>query len=580
MSGSYAMDSDIFQEAIDAELYLPSIGTNRELSQLLAPPVSLVSALALAACGGGDGQSSATASPPPAPAAPPPPAPPTSTQASRFLAQSTMGATDADIKAVVAQGYDGWLGSQFAKPRASTFWDWLMSNGYNVPVNLFREAGFDSMVWSSLIGGEDQLRQRTSLALMSIIVVGIESVPVFWPQYGMATYMDILWDNAFGNYRTIIEKISTNLAMSKYLTFLESKKSNEFGSLPDENFARELMQLFSIGLYQLNIDGSLKLNNGKPIETYSLADISGLARVMTGWYEGSYDRTTPEVVRFKNVQNPSEHEMGPKTFLGTTIPAGTDGVASLKIALDVIFNHANVAPFISKQLIQHLVTSNPSPTYIQRVATIFENNGSGVRGDLRAVFRAILLDPEARDDVSAASSTTFGKLREPVMRFTGWARAFGANSPSGKWEIGDTSSQGFGLGQSIGRSPSVFNFFRPGYTPPNSAIATQKLVAPEFQITNEISIIGFINYMILTLRDGRGDVRGNFAEYVAVANESQLMIDLINLRVAANQVSAATIAQIKTAVDSLPSATPNDLQDRVNNAIILIMASPEYLVLR
>jgi uncharacterized protein (DUF1800 family) len=279
------------------------------------------------------------------------------------------------------------------------------------------------------------------------------------------------------------------------------------------------------------------------------------------------------------VQDATQHEPGEKKFLGTTIPAGTDGVASLKLALDAIFAHANVAPFVSKQLIQHLVTSNPSPAYVQRVATVFENNGSGVRGDLKAVVRTILLDTDARNDAAAAASTSFGKLREPVMRFTNWARAFGATSPSDVWAIGDTHYTST-LGQGVGRSPSVFNWFRPGYKPPNTAIATQGMVAPELQIANEVTVINYINYMMTMMKSGAGDFKANYTEYLAKASDSQALIDLINLRLAANQVSAATVAQIKTAVDSAPSDTPAALQDRVNIATILIMASPEYLILK
>lgn len=553
-------------------------------SILPPPPVAIVPALALtlSACGGDSGTAASAGAPPsPAPAAPPPPPPPppTTTQAARFLAQSTMGTTDADIQAVVSQGYDGWLGTQFAKARPTTFWNWLNTNGYNIPVNVFRDSGTDAMIWSQLISADDQLRQRVSVALMSILVVGIDGLHFTWQQFAMAAYMDILWDNAFGNYRTLLDKISTSPVMGFYLTYINSKKANSAGSVPDENYAREIMQLFSIGLYQLNLDGTQKLSGGKPIETYTINDITGLARVFTGW-TWTYDTSTPDLHKTPMFQNAGDHETGAKTFLGTTIPAGTDGVASLKIALDTIFAHPNVAPFVSKQLIQHLVTSNPTPAYVQRVATIFENNGSGVRGDLRAVVRAILLDTEARNDAAAAASTSFGKLREPVMRFTGWARAFGATSPSGKWAIGNVMSQAYHLGQNVGRSPSVFNFFRPGYVPPGSAVATANMVAPEFQLTNEVSVIGYINFMILSMRDGWDDVKGNFTDYVAKATDSQALIDLINLRVAANQVSAATVAQIKTAVDSLPSATPTDLQSRVMVATIMIVASPEYLILK
>jgi uncharacterized protein (DUF1800 family) len=574
------MDFEVLHD-IEVEGVLPP-ESDSVSSVLLPPPVAIVPALGLAACGDGGTATAASASapPPPAPPAPPPPPPPTTTQSARFLAQATMGTTNADIQAVVSQGYDGWLGAQFGKARPTTFWDWLNANGYNIPVNIYRDAGTDSMIWSQLITSDDQLRQRVGVALMSILVVGIDGTHFSWQQFAMAAYMDILWDNAFGNYRTLLEKISNSPVMGIYLTFLNAKKASSTGSVPDENYAREIMQLFSIGLYQLNMDGTQKLVNNKPVETYTINDVTGLARVFTGWTWSNYDPSTPDLHKKPMVQNAGDHELGAKTFLGTTIPAGTDGAASLKIALDTIFAHPNVAPFISKQLIQHLVTSNPTPAYVQRIATIFENNGSGVRGDLRAVIRAILLDAEARNDSAAAASTTFGKLREPVIRFTGWARAFGATSPSGKWSIGDTNYSSYGLAQSIGRSPSVFNFFRPGYVPPNSAVNTANLVAPEFQITNEVSVIGYINFIQVTMRDGQGDVKANFTDFVAKASDSQALLDLINLRVAANQVSAATIAQLKTAIDSVATATPTDLQDRVSIATVLIMSSPEYLILK
>ena len=541
------------------------------------PPVAIVPALALAACGGGGGGSAS-----PTAAAPPPPPPPlTGTQSGRILAQATMGATKADIDSVIALGFDGWLGDQFNKARSTTFWDWLVAKGYNVTANMNGTTGFDPMVWSQLISAQDQLRQRVGMALLEMLVVGIDGINLSWRQFAMAAYMDILWDNAFGNFRTILDKISTNAAMGSFLTFLGNRKANAAsGSQPDENFARELMQLFTLGLYKLNPDGTQQLTGGNPVETYTQADISGLARVFTGWNLDSNDDTTPDRYRRSLVQVASNHELGTKVFLGTTIPANTDGVASLKIALDTIFAHPNVAPFVSKQLIQRLVTSNPSPAYVQRVGAVFENNGSGVRGDMRAVVRAILLDSEARNDSAAASSANFGKLREPIMRLTGWARAFGATSPSDAWAIGDTSSSSNRLSQSPGRSASVFNFFRPGYTPPNSAIATANLVAPEFQITNEPSVVAYINYMNGLIVNGAGDTKANYAALVAKATDSQALLDDVNLILAANQVSAATIAQIKSAVDSIATATPANLNNRVYTAILLVMASPEYLTLK
>ena len=582
------MDFEVPRDGGIDGISLPELDSGSPI--LPPPPVMIVPALALtlAACGGGGEASTqapqagppAVPAPPPAPPPPPPPPPPTTTQAARFLAQATMGTKSADIDAVVAQGFDGWLGAQFVKPRPTKFWDWLVANGYTAIVNMFRQSGHDPMVWSSLISSDDQLRQRVGTALMNIFVVSVDGLYARWQQFGMASYMDIVWDNAFGNFRTLLEQITLSQSMGFYLSFIKSKKANGSGALPDENYAREIMQLFTIGLYQLNLDGTHKLVNGKPVDTYAQSDVTGLARVFTGWTSVGSANAAPDILRNPMTQEPADHELGVKTFLGKTIPAGTDGAASLKIALDTLFAHPNVAPFFSKQMIQHLVTSNPSPAYVQRVATVFENNGSGVRGDLRAVFRAILLDVEARDDAGAASSATFGKLREPVMRLTGWARAFGATSPSNAWAIGDTSGATNSLSQGIGRSPSVFNFFRPGYVPPNSAISTRNMVAPEFQITNEQTNVGYMNFMYLTTVNGAGDFKADFTEFLAKATDSKALIDLINLRLAANQVSAATVAQIKTAVDSLATATPTELQNRVHIASLMILASPEYIVLK
>ena len=215
-------------------------------------------------------------------------------------------------------------------------------------------------------------------------------------------------------------------------------------------------------------------------------------------------------------------------------------MAAIKTALDTIFAHANLPPFVSKQLIQRLVTSNPSPAYVARVAGVFADNGSGTRGDMKAVLKAILLDAEARGDATL-TSTSAGKLREPVMRLTAWARLAKVTSPSGAWAIGDTSSQSTRLGQSMGRSPTVFNFFRPGYSPPSTAIATAGLVAPEFQIANEQSVVAYVNYMQALVANGTGDVKPDYTDLAAKAADSAALVDEVNLVLAANQLSAATV---------------------------------------
>ncbi|MBX3593053.1 DUF1800 family protein [Sphingomonas sp.] len=529
-------------------------------------------ALAVSACssgGGGSGSGGVVAvTPTPTPTA----ASITTAQASRFLAQATMGATSADIADVQARGYAAWIDAEFAKTRSTSLWDWLVSKGYSDSGFINGTAGFDNAMWSQLIGAGDQLRQRVGMALLELMVVGIDGVNLNWRQFAMAAYVDVLMDNAFGNFRTLMDRVTTNAAMASFLTFLGNRKANaSTGSVPDENYARELMQLFTIGLYQLNMDGSQALSGGKPVETYAPADVSGLARIFTGLSLDSTDGTTPDRYRRPLAMNANLHETGASTFLGTTVAAGTAGMDAIKAALDTIFAHRNVAPFVSKQLIQRLVTSNPSAAYVGRVAAAFANNGSGVRGDMQAVIRAILLDSEARAEPAGTSG---GKLREPVMRLTGWARGVGALSTSGNWTTGDTSSATNRLAQSMGRSGSVFNFFRPGYTPPNTPIANAGLVAPELQITNEISTVGYVNYMQSVVGNAT-DLRTDYAELVALAGDSQALIDRVNLVIAANQVSAATIASIKAAVDS-STVTGN----RIAIAILLVMASPEYLTLK
>lgn len=559
------------------EFVVEEAPSERAAPLLRTSTVAPTLALALAACdsaggssGGGGGGGIVSPAPTPTPTI----AAVTQQQASRFLAQATMGATKAEIANVQSRGYDGWITDQLAMTRATSHWDYMVSKGLNVAANINNETGFDPTMWRQLIGDPGQLRQRVGMALLEIMVVGISGVQLNWVQFAMAGYVDVLLDNAFGNFRTILDKITTNAAMASFLTFLNNRKANAAtGSVPDENYARELMQLFTIGLYQLNIDGSRKLSGGLPIDTYTQADVSGLARVFTGLNVDSSDGTTPDRYRRALIIN-GNHETGASTFLGVTVPAGTAGAAAVATALDTIFAHANIPPFVSKQLIQKLVTSNPSPAYIGRVAAVFANNGSGVRGDMKAVIRAILMDSEARADPSGGANA--GKLREPVMRMTGWARAFNAASISDAWNIGDTSSSSTRLAQSMGRSGSVFNFFRPGYSPPNTAISSAGLVAPEMQITNELSVVAYINYMS-ALITSTGDFRADYTDILTKAADSQALVDEVNLVLAAGQVGSATLAQIKAAVDSIGTSTPALLQNRVSAAILLTMASPEYL---
>ena len=443
----------------------------------------------LAACGGGGGGSAPEPAPPPVTGI-------TRAEASRFLAQASMGATANDIARVQSIGYSAWLDEQFALPPTTSRWDWLVAAGFGASTYRNTEAGFDAAAWRKLLNAPDTLRQRVTLALSELTVAAIDGlVGGGWRAFSAAAYLDLLEANAFGNYRTLLQQISTSAPMGEYLTYRGNVKFNAAtGALPDENYAREVMQLFTIGLLKLELDGSPALSGGKTQETYTLDDITGLARVFTGWdYDLAGGTTaTPDFKRRPMIQIASRHELGAKTFLGITIPAGTAGAASLTQALDGIFAHPNVAPFVGRQLIRRLVCSNPGAAYVARVATVFNDDGSGVKGNLKAVLKAILLDAEARD-AAQLDDPDFGKLREPMLRFAAWARAFNASSASDAWAIGNTSDLATRLGQSPLRSPSVFNFFRPGYVPPNSSIAGASLVAPEFQITNESSVVGYLN---------------------------------------------------------------------------------------
>ncbi|MBV8503422.1 MAG: DUF1800 family protein [Paucibacter sp.] len=542
---------------------------------------SSLAALALVACGGGGGGSVADpGTNSSGGAGSTGPAPLSAAQASRFLSQAAIGHSKADITALAASSIDTWLSNQFAMARPQKFWDFLVANGFNAATNSNTTSGMDPMVWSQLMSSTDVLRQRVGLALLDQWVVSVDGLSGNWRAFTMAAYLDVLWDNAFGNYRDLMEAVSTSVGMGLYLSFLGSVKANPAtGSIPDENYARELMQLFTIGLYQLNMDGSLVMSGGSPVPTYTQADVSQHARVWTGYTYATADSTTPDRLQMPMIVTASKHESGASSFLDISVPADADPAIARKLTLDGLFNHANVPPFVSRQLIQHLVTSNPSAAYISRVAQVFANNGSGVRGDMKAVIRAVLTDAEARDDTQI-SSLTFGKLREPVVRLTQWARAFGVTSPTNAWPFGNTASSANRLGEGVGHSPSVFNWFRPGYTPPGTAIASSGLVAPEFQVTSEPSLIAYVNYMQSVIANGAGEAKADYTALSAIAGDSLALLNELNLVLAANQISAATLTQMKTALDTIATGSSAGLNNRIVAALVLVMASPEYLVLR
>lgn len=534
-------------------------------------PLAAIAAASLAACGGGGGDAGSAGRLPSAFVL-------TEDGSARLLAQATPGATRADFDSMMALGYEGWIEDQFNRPRSMSHFDWLMANGYGAEANRDNTAGLDNTIWRKLIASDDSLRQRVTLALSELLVVSVSGVETWYRQFAIAHYLDLLESHAFGNYRQLLQDMTLSTAMGYYLTYRGNARANGRGSQPDENYARELMQLFTIGLVQLNEDGTPVA--GSP-DSYTQADVTGLARVFTGWdlnTSGVANPWPPQVHQRPMVQVGNRYETGVKSFLGVTVGAGTPAMTALNIALDTLFNHPNVPPFVSRQLIQRMVTSNPSPAYVARVAAVFRDNGAGVRGDLKAVVRAILLDPESRTD-SLAQSPTFGKLREPVIRFLNWARAFNARSASGAWAIGDLSDAASRLGQSPMRAPSVFNFFRPGYVPPTSAAAQAGLVGPEFQITNESTIAGYLNYMQSAIQGNSiGDVRADYTALMAMAGDPQRLLAELNLVLAANQLSAATLAALRTAIGTIAATNDTGRRNRVLAAILLVLASPEYLV--
>jgi uncharacterized protein (DUF1800 family) len=271
----------------------------------------------------------------------------------------------------------------------------------------------------------------------------------------------------------------------------------------------------------------------------------------------------------------SRFSTGAKKVLDVDIPSTADGPTALKMALDTLANHPNVGPFIGRQLIQRLVSSNPSPAYVARVAAAFNNNGSGQRGDMKAVLRAVLLDAEARQ---AASGPGAGRLREPVQRFIQWGRSYGLTSPTELWNVGDTSNPATRLGQSPLRSPSVFNFFRPGYVPPNSALGTNKVTAPEFQLCNESTVAGYLNFMQSVIANGIGELKPVYTEELALAADAPALVDRVALLLAGDGLAAATKTTIATAVATIKADTDARKLNRVQAAILMVMASPEYQI--
>jgi uncharacterized protein (DUF1800 family) len=539
-------------------------------SALLVGKIALFTAL-LTACGGSETTtttSSNTVHPTPA-------------QASRLLSQASFGPTTTEINRVVQMGTAAWISDQFQKPQKLHFVYMNAAQNYLPAGQEVRQEQFFESFWQQAINGDDQLRQRVAFALSQIFVISYQNSTLAYDARGVAHYYDTLGRHAFGNFRELLEAVTLHPMMGNYLSALANQKTAGT-RVPNENYAREIMQLFTIGLRQLDQYGEDTI---PPAETYTSDDIKGLAKIFTGWSWGGPDKSStrfwggnPDANRdWLPMQNyPNYHETLPKKFLTADIPANTSGEASLKIALDTLFNHPNVGPFIGKRLIQRLVTSNPSPAYVGRVAAVFADNGQGVRGDMKAVIKAVLMDTEALNP--APTDNNAGKIREPVLRLANWMRAFHATSVSGRFQMGEHDDPLWGLAQTPMRSPSVFNFYRPEYRPPNTNIATNNKFSPEMQITEEMSVTGYLNFMRDAVQNGTGisnDIRADYSAELALAATPGLLLDRINLLLMQNQMSATLRSQILAAINSNPSNSDNN---RVYLAVFLTMASPEYIV--
>ncbi|MEP6548664.1 MAG: DUF1800 domain-containing protein [Gammaproteobacteria bacterium] len=510
-------------------------------------------------------------------------------QAARVLAQAAFGGSDADILALQKQptGIQGWLAQQFAIPVNSSGQlsnvAWMQAN--NLISVKFDTAGVQSSLWRKLISSPDVLRQRMMLALTDLFVVNTGATQLTYRGAAAAYYLDQLEANAFGNFKDLLIAVSHTPAMGQYLTFLGSVKANPVtGTSPDENYGREIMQLFTIGVTQLNLDGTAIINPKDPnvaLATYSQIDVLNMAKVFTGWrlnsaataYLGASAATDM-------INSPSGFDTTEKFVLGETIAAGLDGEQTLQAAIGILMQHPNIAPFISRQFIQRLVTSNPSPDYVSRVATVFQST----TGDMKSIITAILTDPEASSE-QQLSNPQAGKLREPVVRFIQWARTFSLNfSPDDAtaWAtIGDLSNPSTKLGESPLQSPNVFFFFQPGFIPPQTALQTNGITAPEFGITNESSVAGYMNFMKNLIANGIGGVPGNYSAVQPLVNQggnSAALLAELNVLVAAGQISTTTLSLMQNALDTIDTSTSTGANNRLYAALTLVMCTPEYLV--
>lgn len=525
-------------------------------------------------------------------------------EAVRFLSMATFGAKQSDVNQLVGSDAATWMQAEFDKPPTIFLAD----------VNAIPNGGgaFDNVsgaqYWDKIVTADDQLRQRMVFALSQILVTSNTNMANWSHRNLHGYYKEILTLNAFGNYRDLLDEVTYSPVMGRYLTYLGNRKGDpSTGREPDENYAREILQLFSIGLIELNRDGTPKLDaNGQEIQTYDNDDIVNLARVFTGLsYDASkfFPSQSERSLAFSKPMKMFENEHSPlrKQFMATDIPPNTSGTESVRIALDAIFNHPNVGPFIGRQLIQRFTDSDPDPAYVSRVAKAFDTGryrvakgqiiGTGNRGDMKATIAAVLLDDAVLNVSTRRSSDTAGKVREPVLLFTNWARAFNASNINSEKvrTIRDAGEVGKGLSQYPFRAGSVFNFYEPGYVAPQTASGALDKTVPEFQIMNEGSAVGYTNYMTRFATETTNQVGTNYVpDYsleLSLAYDSAALIDHLDLLLTAQQLSDSTKQDITNVLDAMAKRNggnneKTDRRKRVEVAIIMVMHAPAYAVIR
>lgn len=508
-------------------------------------------------------------------------APASDAEAARFLTQATFGPTKASIAQLRGIGYSQWLEQQLSFPSTLSrpYLEDLEAQGITVT------PGFRIERWlSTVVYAPDQLRQRMAWALSQILVVSDANSMLGNTPIGVAEYGDMLADGAFGNYRELLGSVSRSPIMAIYLSFLRNQQA--FGApliLPDENYAREVMQLFTIGLIKRNLDFSPVLDGGQTVPTYDQSVISEMARVFTGWtYLGSFNFFAGQFNYLPMMCFPDFHDDGAKLiFDGVSLPAVSNteqGCADdMSNALDALHDHSNSAPFIARQLIQRFVSSNPSPAYIQRTAEVYNDNGQGEKGDLAAVLSALLMDTEARND---APPDNAGKVREPLLKLITLWRAFDA-IPGANGAMGLRAPQAAYAQRPLGAS-TVFNFYEPDYQQPGP-IADADLYSPELQIYAESTALTVANDLYartwLSYIGGPGGganralIDLSFAQ--ALASDHAALVDEISLRLLYGQAPESARSILIALLDSMAGASA---EQKALAVIHLVALSPQFNV--